>query len=52
MFSKVLHMMHSKWQKTSQNTAMIKFGVILKILYHCYEIAFSIPHALKQHYFD
>ena len=52
MFSKVLHMMHNKWQKTSQNTAMIKFGVILKILYHRYENAFSIPHSLKLHYFD
>ena len=52
MFSKVLHMMHIKWPKTSRNIAMIKFGVILKILYHRYENAFSIPHTLKLHYFD
>ena len=47
MFSKVMHMMH-----TSRNIAMIKFGVILKILYRRYENAFSIPHTLKLHYFD
>ena len=52
MFSKVLHMMHIKWPKTSQNIAMIEFGVILKILYHRYEIAISIPHTLKLYYFD
>ena len=52
MVSKVLHMMHIKWPKTSRNIAMIKFGVILKILYHCYENAISIPHTLKLHYFD
>ena len=52
MVSKVLHLMHIKWPKTSQKIAMIKFGVILKILYHCYENAISIPHTLKLHYFD
>ena len=31
---------------------MIKFGAILKILYHRYENAISIPHTLKLHYFD
>ena len=29
------------------NVAMIKFGVILKILYHRYENAISIPNTLK-----
>ena len=43
MVSKVLHRMHIKWPKTSRNIAMIKFGVILKILYHRYENAISIP---------
>ena len=52
MFSNILHMMHNKWPNTSRNIAMKKFGVILKILYHRYENAFSIPHSLKLHYFD
>ena len=52
MFSKVLYMMHIKWPKISRNIGMIKFDVILKILYHRYENAFSIPHRLKLHYFD
>ena len=38
MVSKVLHMMYIKWSKTSRNIAMVKFGVILKILYCRYEI--------------
>ena len=52
MFSKVLHMMPIQWPKTSRNIAMIKFGVILKILYHRYENAISIPLSLNLHYFD
>ena len=52
MVSKVLHMIDIKWPKPSRNIAMIKFGVILKILYHRYENAISIPHTLKLHYFD
>ena len=52
MVSKVLHMMDIKWPKPSRNIAMIKFGVILKILHHRYENAISTPHTLKQHYFD
>ena len=52
MVSKVLHMMHIKWPKTSRNLAMLKFRVILKILYHRYENAISIPLTLKVHYFD
>ena len=35
MASKVLHMMHIKWPKTSRNIAMIKFGVVLKIVVEC-----------------
>ena len=52
MFSKVLHMMLIKWPKTSRNIAKIEFGIILKILYHRYENAISIPNTLKLHYFD
>ena len=52
MISKVLHMVHIKWPQTSQNIAMIKFGVILKILYHRYENSISIPHTPKLHHFD
>ena len=52
MVSKVLHMMHIKWPKTSRNIATIKFGVILEILYHRYENDISIPHILKLHFFD
>ena len=52
MVSKVWHMMDIKWPKPSRNIAMIKFGVILKILYHCYENAISIPYTIKLHYFD
>ena len=44
-------MLHIKLSKTSGNIAMIKFGVTLKILYHRYENAISIPHTLKLHYF-
>ena len=52
MVSKVLPMMDIKWPKPSRNIAMIKFGVILKILYHPYENAISIPYTLQIHYFD
>ena len=52
MVSKVLHMMDIKWPKPLRNIAMIKFDVILKILYHRYENAISIPHTLRLHYFD
>ena len=52
MVSKVLHMMHIKWPKTSRNIAMIKFGVIWKIQYHRYENANFIPHTFKLHYLD
>ena len=52
MIDKVLHMLHIKLPKASRNIAMKKFGVILKILYHRYENAISIPHTLKLHYFD
>ena len=51
MLSKVLHMMDTKRSKTSRNIATIKFGVILKILYHRYENVIFIPPTLKQHYF-
>ena len=51
MVSKVLHMMDTKWSKTSRNIAMIKFGVILKILYRRFENVVFIPPTLKQHYF-
>ena len=52
MVSKVIHMMDIKWSKLSRNIAMIKFGVILKILYRHYETVNSIPLTLKRHYFD
>ena len=52
MVSKVLHMMDTKWSKTSGNIAMVKFGVILKILYPRYEIVIFIPPTLKLQYFD
>ena len=52
MVSKVLHMMDTKWSKTSRNIAMIKFGVILKIIYRRYENVIFIPPTLKLHYFD
>ena len=52
MVSKVLHMMDIKRSKTSRNIAMIKFGVILKILYRRYENVIFIPPTLKLHYFD
>ena len=52
MVSKLLHMMDIKWPKPSRNTAMLKFGVILKKLYHRYENVISIPYTLWLHYFD
>ena len=52
MVSKGLHMMYIKWPKPSRNIAMIKFGVILKILYHRYENSIFIPYTPKLHYFN
>ena len=52
MVNKVLHMMNINRPKSSQNIAIIKFGVILKILFNRYENAISIPHTHKLHYFD
>ena len=52
MVSKVLHMIDTKWSKTSRNVAMIKFGVILKIIYRRYENVIFILTTLKLHYFD
>ena len=52
MVSKVLNIMETKRSKTSRNIAMIKFGVILKNIYHRYENVIFIPPTFKLHYFD